>query len=326
MTAWIPTAAEERLMAVGAPVPWKSFSMLPRIGFFFLATICAAALFGFFSVAGGGTRFAAIFSGIAAIGAAELLIRFRFFSAGLEEALWYVGALEIAGGLSGIAEWRTTLFVLGFASLVAAVRLLNPFCAVLGAVLIPFRFESMAAPFCALVAVVALALLPLPRRRPSIEHTIGALAVVMPLAAYLFAKDGTFVFDPLVAGALLLYAVGALIVGVRFRLHAPLLALFPALGCFAYEVRELSGLSLEARLIIWGSVLLGVSIAVERFLKTPRHGITSRQLRDDKLGDLLQLAGTIAIAPHHQKPPEQGGPQIESGGSSFGGAGAGGDF
>src|SRR5207244_1010960 len=156
-----------------------------------------------------------------AIAAAEVLIvRFRFFAAGLEEALWFVGVIGVAGSFIPYSvHWQTWLTVFGFASLVAAVRLLNPLCAVLGAVLIPFSFGSLAAPFCALVALVALALLPLPRRRPSIEHTIGALAVVMPLAAYLFAKDDKFaVFDPLVAGALLLYAIGALIVGVHFRL------------------------------------------------------------------------------------------------------------
>ncbi|HYU26925.1 MAG TPA: hypothetical protein VEO74_17075 [Thermoanaerobaculia bacterium] len=323
---FFPTVAEERLMAVGAPVPWKSFSMLPRIAFFILSTICAIALFGFIEASLRSGHAGALIAGVMAIAAAEILIaRFRFFAAGLEEALWFVGVMGIAGRfIPYSASWETWLTVFGVASLVAAIRLLNPFCAVLGAVLVPFSFGSFAVPFCALVALVALVLLPLPRRRPSIEHTIGALAVVMPLAAYLFAKEGTFVFDPIDAGALLLYALGALIVGVHFRLHAPLLALFPTLGCFAYEVRELSGLSLEARLIVWGSVLLGVSIAIERYLKTPRHGITSRPLRDDQLGDLLQLAGTIAIAPHHQKPPEQGGPQIESGGSSFGGAGAGG--
>jgi hypothetical protein len=324
---FLPTVAEERLMAVGAPVPWKSFSMLPRIGFFILSSICAAALFGFIAATFRSGHAGALIAGVIAIAAAEVLIcRFRFFAAGLEEALWFVGVMGIAERLFLYgARWETWLTVFGIASLVAAIRLLNPVCAVLGAVLVPFSFGSFAAPFCALVALVALALLPLPRRRPSIEHTLGALAVVMPLAAYLFAKDGNFVFDPLVAGALLLYALGALIVGVHFRLHAPLLALFTTLGCFAFEVRELSGLSLEARLIVWGTVLLGVSIAVERYLKTPRRGITSRQLRDDKLGDLLQLAGTIAIAPH-QEPPEHGGPQLETGGSSFGGAGAGGDF
>lgn len=326
-----PTVDEERLMAVGAPTQWKSFAMFPRIGFFILSTICAAALFGFIAAMVGNGRAGAIVAGVMAVAVAEVLIaKYRFFAAGLEEALWFTGVMGIAGCLvPNSAGWRVWLTVFGAASLVAAVRLLSPFCAVLGAVLVPFCLQGFAAPFCAVVAAIALALLPLPRRRPSGEHTIGALAVVMPLAAYLFARAGNFeIFDVRIAAALLLYAVAALVVGIGFRLHAPLLALFPTLACLAYEARELSGLSLEMRLVAWGGVLLGVSIAVERVLKTPRHGITSRQLKDDKLGDLFQLAGTVAIAPHG-KPAEaaQGGPQIETGGgSSFGGAGARGDF
>jgi len=331
MTISWPTVAEERLMAVGAPTRWKSFSMMPRIGFFILSTICAAALFGFFAVAIRSGHVSAFIAGVAAIVVAEVLIGwYHFFAAGLEEALWFVGVMGLAGAFVPYsASWRVWLLVFGIASLVAAMRLLNPLCAVLGAVLVPFFLESFAAPFCALVALIALALQPMPRRRPSLDHTLGALAVVMPAAAYLFARDGNFErFDPMLAAGLLLYAILALVIGLRFRLHAPLLALFTTLGCFAYEVRELSGLSLEVRLIVWGAVLLGASIAIERFLRTPRNGITSRQLKDDKLGDLLQLAGTIAITPHARpEPAAAGGPQVETGaGSSFGGAGAGGDF
>jgi len=331
MTISWPTVAEERLMAVGAPTRWKSFSMMPRIGFFILSTICAAALFGFFAVAIRSGHVSAFIAGVAAIVVAEVLIGwYHFFAAGLEEALWFVGVTGLAGAFVPYsASWRVWLLVFGIASLIAAVRLLNPLCAVLGVVLVAFVLQNFAAPFCALVAFVALALQPMPRRRPSIEHALGALAVVMPAAAYLFARDGNFErFDPMLAAGLLLYAILALVIGLRFRLHAPLLALFTTLGCFAYEVRDLSGLSLEVRLIVWGAVLLGASIAIERFLRTPRNGITSRQLKDDQLGDLLQLAGTIAITPHARpEPAAAGGPQVETGaGSSFGGAGAGGDF
>lgn len=328
----MPSVAEERLMAVGAPTRWKSFALFPRIGFFILSTICSAALFGFVALVFSSGHAGAVFAGLMAIGAAELLIGwYHFFAAGLEEALWFVGINMVIGGcIPYSASWRVWLLLFGIASLVAAVRLLNPLCAVLGVVLAAFVLQAFAAPFCALVAFVSLALLPMPRRRPSLEHALAALAVAMPAAAYLFARGGNFEgFSPMLAAGLLLYAILALVLGLRFRLHAPLLALFPTLGCFAYEVRDLSGLSLEARLIVWGSVLLGASIAIERVLRTPRNGLTSRQLKDDKLGDLLQLAGTVAVAQpagtHHAAP--DGGPRVETGaGSSFGGAGAGGDF
>ena len=97
---FFPTVAEERLMAVGAPVSWKSFSMFPRIGFFILSSICAGALFGFFAATFGSGRAGALIAGMMAIAAAEVLIgRFRFFAAGLEEALWFVGAMGIVAAL-----------------------------------------------------------------------------------------------------------------------------------------------------------------------------------------------------------------------------------
>src|SRR4051812_476931 len=154
--------------------------MFPRIGFFILSTICAAALFGFFAASIRSGHAGAFIAGVMAIVAAEVLIGwYHFFAAGLEEALWFVGILGLAGAfIPYSAHWEIWLCVLGIASLVAAVRLLNPLCAVLGAVLVSFILQSFAAPFCALVAIVTLALLPMPRRRPSLEHALAALAVV----------------------------------------------------------------------------------------------------------------------------------------------------
>jgi hypothetical protein len=327
-----PTVAEERAIAAGAPAEWKSFSLLARIGFFILGVICCGALSGFLFVVTRSTKGPALVAAIACFVLAEFLIGVhRFFRAGVDEAAWLSGAIALAFFFADFnSGWRTAVAMFGLAFIAAAIRLLNPLFATVGALILPIATDSastMTACY-ALGAVAALALVPFPRRRPSAEHTVGALAVALPLAAYLAAKDGNFHFDPAVAAALLIYALAALILGLRFRLHAPLIALFPTLGCFAFEVRELTGMSLEARLIVWGSVLLGASIAIERLLKTPRNGFTSRQLHDDQLGDLLQLAGTVVIA-SHEKPPEQppaAGPQLETGGSSFGGAGAGGDF
>src|SRR2546423_8050371 len=150
---FFPTVAEERLMAVGAPVPWKSFSMFPRIGFFILSSICAAALFGFIAATFRSGHAGALIAGVMAIAAAEILIqRFHFFAAGLEEALWFVGVMGIAGRFIPYgASWETWLTVFGVASLVAAVQLLHPLCALLGAAPAPASFVSFADPFRALV-------------------------------------------------------------------------------------------------------------------------------------------------------------------------------
>ncbi|HEV2721592.1 MAG TPA: hypothetical protein VG323_16350 [Thermoanaerobaculia bacterium] len=329
---WRPTVAEERRMAAGAPTEWKSFSLFARLGFFVLALICAAALFGF--IAAGSPRAGAILSGLAAIAAAEMfIVGYRFFRAGIDEALWLAGAVSLACGI--VWSWNSDVILVAIAAamLAAGIRLLHPLFITAGVIVFAFWILDVekhhaASYFCAVVAVIALALLPIRVQRPSVDRTLGALAVVMPAAAYLFGDRNASAFDGRVALALLAYAVAALVVGLRFRLHAPLLALFTTLGCLAYEMRDVSGLSLEARLIVWGGVLLAAAVVIERVLKTPRRGITSRQLKDDKLFELLQLAGTVAITPPvgaHSVHPEQG-PQLETGGSSFGGAGAGGDF
>jgi hypothetical protein len=324
-----PTVAEERAIAAGAPTEWKSFSLLARIGFFILGVLCAGALSGFLYAVTRSNKGSALVTAIACFVLAEFLIGVhRFFRAGIDEAAWLSGAIALAFFFADFdSGWPTAVAMVGVAFIAAAIRLLNPLFAAVGALILPFAIDppsTMTACY-AIGAVVALALLPLPRRRPSAEHTLGALAVVMPLAAYLGGKNGEFHFHPAVAAALLIYAAAALLLGLRFRLHAPFIALFPALGCFAVEVRELTGMSLEARLIVWGIVLLGVSIAIERLLRAPRYGFTSRQLDDDRLSDLLQLTIAIPVGAHSVRPSESG-PQLESGGSSFGGAGAGGDF
>jgi hypothetical protein len=331
-----PSVAEERATALRELVPtapataWKSYSLLARCGFFVLGAVCGGALFGFFATIAQNWRTGAFLAGVCALATAEyLILRFRLFSAGLEEALWLGGALLLVAPIGGDSD-KTVLLLLALATFAAGVRLLNPLCAPAGMLFFAFYVNevvsgAVAAAVCAFVGVVALALLPLRWQRPSFDHALGGLVIVMPLAGYLFAKGTTYTLDWRVALALLLYAAAALVVGIRFRLHAPLIALFTTLGAFAWEVRELTGMRLETRLIVWGTMLLAVSIAIERFLKTPRGGITSRQLRDDHLFDLLQLAGTVAITPH-ERPAEHGGPVLEGGGSSFGGAGAGGDF
>ena len=124
--------------------------------------------------------------------------------------------------------------------------------------------------------------------------------------------------------SLLVFAVIALATGLRRRTHAPLVAFMLCVACIAYELRGLTGLPLEARLILWGCVLLCASIALERYLRVTRRGITSRQVRED--GDsagILGMAGSVVLTP--QSSP-QAAPTFEGGGGRFGGGGASGEF
>lgn len=335
----IPTASEERWQAVAALAGesdltransggWRSFSLFARIGFFVLGAICAFALWGLFAVVSDSPRAAAVVAGFAVAGAAEFIIwQARWFKAGLDEALHLCGVCMV---FLGMVSWNSNdkaLFtVAAFAALVAAVRLLNPVLAVASLLLACGAMPETIRPIvCVVAGVLALALITRRIVRPSLEHTLAAFVIVMPAAAYVFAKEDAFDrLDFGTAGLLLLWAVAALIVGLVFRLHAPLISLFVALGAFAYEVRNLTGLSLETRLIVWGFVLLVVAVVVDRLLRTPRNGLTSEKLRDDHALRLLELAGAAALtpaAPRHDQPEG-----LQPGGGSYGGAGATGDF
>jgi len=335
----IPTASEERWQAVAALAGeseltransggWRSFSIFARIGFFVLGAICAFALWGLFAVFSSAPRGAAVVAGVATVGAAELIIaQARWFKAGLDEALYLCGVCFV---LIGFVSWNTNEKVLfaaaALAALIAAVRLLNPLLPVVSLLLACGAIDAPLRPVvCVLAAIVALLLITRRVVRPSVEHVLAAFVIVMPAAAYVFAKENTYDrLDWPIALMLLAWAAAALFVGIVFRLHAPLVSLFVAIGALAYEVRNLTGMPLETRLIVWGFVLLVVAVAVDRLLRTPRNGITSEKLRDDQALRLLELAGSAAItpaAPRHDQPEG-----LQPGGGSFGGAGATGDF
>ena len=96
------------------------------------------------------------------------------------------------------------------------------------------------------------------------------------------------------------------------------------MACSAYEFRRLTGLSLEGRLMLWGCVLFCASIALERYLRVTRAGITSRQVRGE--GDsagFLAMGGSAVLTPNS---PPQAAPSFEGGGGRFGGGGASGEF
>jgi uncharacterized membrane protein YgcG len=117
------------------------------------------------------------------------------------------------------------------------------------------------------------------------------------------------------------FGIGALAIGIRRRTHAPLLAFLLCVVCTAYELRGLTGLPLETRMIVWGLIAFVIAGALNRWLRTARGAVTSRTVRDD-VGSvpLLEMAGSVAIAPHvRPASPDQ---TFEGGGGQFGGGGA----
>jgi uncharacterized membrane protein YgcG len=129
-----------------------------------------------------------------------------------------------------------------------------------------------------------------------------------------------------VLAVLILLAFGgaALTVGIRRRIHAPLIAVMVCVGCIAYELRNLTTLPLQFKLIIWGTAALFLTLGLDRYLRTPRRGITSNKFAESSGSlDLLQLAGASALAPHSVQRPDA---PFKGGGGTFGGGGASGDY
>lgn len=342
MSGFLPSVEEERWMAVAAITgkndfvrarcgAWRSFSLLPRIAFFILAAICVFALWGVLAVMSDSPYGSAVFAGIIAVIAAEVMIdQVHFFRAGIEEALMLAGIAFIT---SPAVKWSstTTVFAIWGAVMlmIAGARLLNGFFIAGGVICIAIALRQSIGDLavevlCAIVGVAAILALTREWKRPSVNAIFETLAITMPLTAYLFAKSRSMAFDPMVVALLVVYAAIAIFFGLRYRVHAPLIAIFVTAGALGFELRTVTGLRLETRLIVWGSVTLAISVALERWLRTPRNGITSAKLRDDdKAFELLQLAGAAAITPAERPAAPSG---LQTGGGGFGGAGASGDF
>jgi hypothetical protein len=186
---------------------------------------------------------------------------------------------------------------------------------------------AMAGTFCFAAAFVALPAGGIEFQRPSYDRMLDWLVVTMPLAGYLWLGDwfsnGVFpAHAPL--WLLLPFAAAALIVGIRRRAHAPLLGFMVSAGCVGFELRNVTSLSVEAKLILWGSAVFALSYGLGRYLRTPRGGISSlREAEDDEIADLVQLAGAGGLAPHSaaQRPAE-----FMGGGGAGGGGGASGGY
>jgi hypothetical protein len=345
-----PTATEERWLALArrlgrnpsaAPFDahsggWRSAKLLSRCLFFLLGLIAAAmiatVLNGLF-----GSKFTLVSTGLVALVAGEwLIVARRNFGSGIEEALEATGltmlATECASRFNASPHVGTALA--GAALAVAGLRLLNPLFTTLGVLALVFSLHAppiATAVVCYGVGVIALVAGAHDFRRPAYDQMLDALVVVTPLAGYLWsAYHGGGVapwFAPL---ASLLFAAITLVIGLRRRTHAPLVAFMLCIACAAYEWRGLVGSSPAARLMVWGCVLLLVSSVLERALRASHGGITSRRLREEgpEMG-YLETAGSAALAQHSpapQSPAPQPVPPVAGGGGRFSGGGASGTY
>ena len=327
---------------------WKAVTSFARCAFFILGLVAAGLMVGILSLMHVPAYL--LVSGLCLVVVAEwLVLERRCFGIGIDEALEVVGLLMIVLQVVDQIDDRSGIHIsllIAIALAVAGFRLLNPLFITLSAIALSCTINyfdaqhlvthmppaSMARAFCFAVAFLALLICGAEIRRPSYDQMLNWLIVTMPLAGYLWiASDMTLgpSIDSLRTTAvvrllpmlmLMSFGITALVLGLRRRTHAPMMSFMVCVACVAYELRSLTTLSLQLKLICWGSVVLLVTIALDRYLRTPRCGITSNPFAENKGPlDLLQLAGASALAPPSIQPSDA---PLKGGGGTFGGGGA----
>ena len=333
MNRWRPTVDEERWLLLGtrwpeyavcAPVaagrgPWRASGTIARVALAALGLVIAMAAYVVaFAL---GLPATVLVGGLALIVAAEWLIQARgFWSSGIEEALWFAGALGIAFW-SGL-ERQPELLIAGTA-LLAGLRLGNALLILAAALVAGWWLQSTHWPAAygwLLAALAALCAGGREFRRPSSDQICSLLMVALPLAAYAPRLAG---FDATDRTGLVMFALAALgllaaALAWRRRAHAPLLCALACLGCVAHFIASRSGLPLYAKLLLDGALLLAVTLLVERRLRQPWRGIDAVGEDSERLA-LLQAAGAAALTPVHAPPADQG---ARGGGGGFAGGGS----
>ena len=337
---------------------WRSAGLFARIALFVLGLVAAALML---AVLGFNHEAMLLVAGVVAAGASEWLkVGKRLQASGIEEGLCVGGYLLIGLWIAGKAGpvfahpgldifWLVVIGATGAAGL----RLLNPLlttCAALAFVewLDATQFARgidttagggmTALVFACAVAGGALAAGTHEFRRPSHDRMLDWVVVALPVFAYL-RRTAFDVFDAAsfatLAGTnravvmVLLLALGivALATGLRRRRHAPLLAFLGCLGCVAVELRFSSSWPTEAWLVIYGLTVTAAGLAIDRYLRQPRNGLTSEKLADREGAlDLLQTAGAAVLTQSGgpgAQPVEPAPVQHEG---RFGGGGASGSF
>jgi len=278
-------------------------------------------------------------AGLASIAVAEwLIVSRRHLWSGIEEALEVAGLMMLAFECLRHVGWSSESVGARFvcaAFAIAGLRLLNPLFTTLAVLAFVFAMDAPhlgSGLVCYGIGIVALIAGTYSFRRPSHDLRLDWLVVVMPVAGYLWSAAPNVVTDYLhvrtsawlVPICPLVFAAIALATGLQRRAHAPIVALMLCIACTAYELRTLTGLSLETRLIVWGCILLLVTISLEGYLREARSGITSRKVRDeDAAAGILRLAGSAVLTPHS---PPKAAPSFEGAGGRFGGGGATGQY
>jgi MFS family permease len=344
MNGWfpIPSVAEERAHAIGAPTAWRYNKTMLRIVYSVLAAVAVLALFGFVAIVFHVVR--GVVTAAVAIGVSESLIRkHRFFGTGLESSLWLCGVFAFIFGLPSQGKVEAIL-VFALAAALSGWRMRNAVFGVLSAILIvayiAAKWDPEPVPTIAAACVIAVAAAIAMRRRwsrPSTERLFAGLVLSMPVAGYLgTVVQNIFRSNPpanvSVAIILAATALVLLIAGIASRDRAILVSAFFSIVLAIVEVRDLINYPSEAKLIGAGILMIAIAAVLARALRNATRGFVVTPVRVGGYDEAMQIGGIISVAPHGSAPASQhhSGPELaDSAGptdKSYGGGGAGGGF
>jgi hypothetical protein len=308
----------------------KTLPIVARIAAAAAGLILTGAIFGFAAVTH--LPFGRWITAIVAIALAELLVRAgRRYRSGIEEALFLAGGVTLVSALPGKGS-EDVLLLLAVVFAIAGYRLLNAAISVgavaLALVWLFMKTDDLVATAWVIAAVAALASMMRLRamRRPWYDRFLAWLVVGGPLLSWalLAFGRGSRRLSMTELTLLAVLAIWLIAAGIFPRLHAPVVGGMLLGAALAFDVGRDLPMAVEWRFMLAGAVTLVAAVVLDRWLRVPRHGVTSKAIsRKDDLS-LLEAAAVAISLPSTE--PQPGEPQREQGGGSFGGAGASGRY
>ena len=325
-----PTAIEERALTLRRKLKLKGEHLKTRfvssgpilwIVFFILALNGIGAAGGFFMLFG--LRNTLVLGILAIVLAEFLMLKANFFSTGVESALYGAGILGIIFGLPGKPSDETPL-VFAAGAAIAGWRTRNPWFGATSVVLVLVYVGLKTNwPVVAIAGLIVslLFLIALGRevQRPSTEWLLIATAFAT-LAA---GGSATLVQTRELWWMGLLYAAGAIVIGIRIRHHVPFLCALGGIGISAFDLYERIPLNAESQLTIAGVLFVVIASILTRALRGRTRGFVIAPATFTDYDEMIESGATVALAPQPVPPAPEPQP---AGGGSFGGAGATGDY
>jgi hypothetical protein len=348
------------------PVGFYTPHFFIRVGLFLLTLVIVAFSFGLFSMmffsSGGTDGFAAfsVFFGLITYTALEIMVRKNHFRSGVDDALLWISAAFIVGGLNA----AITISSLGNAVLVFLIALYLALrfadavvsaiaCLALLAVFF-FAYTRMgdlakaSAPFLIMALAAVIYILTIRRSgRERYRHYTGCLTLIEVTTLVCFYLAGNYYVVRETSNSMfhlnlkegegipfgwifwiltVLIPVLYIARGVQKKNAVLLRTGLILVAAVVFTIRYYYYLMpIEIAMIIGGILLIGIAYALIQYLKQPKYGFTYKEPVSQDFMDKLQIESLVVTEITGPQQHPVSGP-TRFGGGSGGGGGAGGEY